>query len=422
MQFIEEGTTAMNDDRFFQKAISRRSILKMAGAAAGSAALYGLAPAMATAAPAPSGSFPVEYRELPKGGMKLSTVGIGAGNLRYTSPEEIERVVALALDHGINFMDMLLPNGPFPEIETLARSIRSRRDQVVTQMHLGALFRNGQYTRSRNVRLIQDEIEQQLDMFGGYFDIGLLHYVDQEDDFEEIMNDGMFAYAQRLQKDGKVRSLGFSTHSVNIARKFMETGAFDIYLFSINPAYDFDSSGGHLAYSRERAELYQETARRGVGIVCMKTYGGGRLLDERTSPFGRAMTPAQCIQYALDRPAVLSCPVGVSGVSEMQSAIDYYSSSREERNYGFIGTLQDKDVAGSCVYCNHCLPCPANIDIGAAMKYYDLALAGDEFAKDHYRKLSKTAADCIYCGRCEPNCPFHVGIMDTMRKMTAFFA
>lgn len=56
------------------------------------------------------------------------------------------------------------------------------------------------------------------------------------------------------------------------------------------------------------------------------------------------------------------------------------------------------------------------------MKYYDLALAGDEFARDHYRKLPKTAADCIYCGRCEPNCPFHVSIMDTMRKMTAFFA
>lgn len=413
----------MNSTTFSQKGISRRTVLKMAGAAAGSAALHGVGiPLFADAAHAEPGSFPVEYREIPKSGIKLSTVGIGAGNLRHSSPEEISRVIALAMDHGVNFMDMLLPYGPFPQIEALAAAIRGRRDQMVTQLHLGALFRNGQYTRSRSVRLVQGEIEQQLDMFGGYFDIGLLHYVDQENDFEEIMNDGMFAYAQQLQRDGKIRSLGFSTHSINIARKFMETGAFDVYLFSVNPAYDFDSDGGHLVYSLERAELYQETAKQGVGIVCMKTYGGGRLLDQRTSPFGRAMTPAQCIQYALDRPAVLSCPVGVSSVAEMQEAIDYYASTREERSYGFIGDLQNSDVAGSCVYCNHCLPCPANIDIGAATKYYDLALAGDEFAKDHYRKLSRTAADCIYCGRCEPNCPFHVSIMDTMKKMTAFFA
>lgn len=326
------------------------------------------------------------------------------------------------MDHGINFMDMLLPYGPFPQIEALAAAIRGKRDQMVTQMHLGALFRNGQYTRSRSVRLIQPEIERQLDMFGGYFDIGLLHYVDQEDDFDEIMNDGMFDYAQKLQIDGKIRSLGFSTHSGNIARKFMDTGAFDVYLFSLNPAYDFDARGGRLVFSKDRAELYQESARRGVGIVCMKTYGGGRLLDKRTSPLGQAMTPAQCIQYALDRPAVISCPVGVSNVAEMRSAIDYYRSSRDDRSYGFIGNLQNSDVAGSCVYCNHCLPCPANIDIGATMKYYDLALAGDEFAKDHYRKLPQNASDCIYCGRCEPNCPFHVNIMDTMREMNAFFS
>ena len=399
------------------KGLSRRTLLKMFGIAAGSVALHSAGvPLFTGSASAQPGSFPVEYRELPKNGMKISTVGIGAGNLRHSTPEEISRVMALAMDHGINFMDMLLPYGPFPQIQALAAAIRGKRDRMITQMHLGALFRNGQYTRSRSVRLLQQEIEEQLDMFGGYFDIGLMHYVDQEDDFEEIMNDGLFAYAQKLQKEGKIRSLGFSTHSINIARKFMDTGAFDIYLFSVNPAYDFDDEGGHLVYSRERAELYQETAGRGVGIVCMKTYGGGRLLDQRTSPFGRAMTPAQCIQYALDRPAVISCPVGVSNVEEKQSAIDYYTTSREERSYAFLGDLQNSDVAGSCVYCNHCLPCPANIDIGAAMKYYDLALAGDEFAADHYQRLSKRAADCIYCGRCEPNCPFHVNIMDTMKK------
>lgn len=410
----------MSDTKEMRNDISRRDVLKLAGLAVGTAAVYGLG--MPSFAHAQSGSFPVEYREIPKNGLRVSTVGIGAGNLKDTAPAEIARVMAMAYEHGINFVDMLLPFGPFPQIAALAKGMEGKRDKFVTQMHLGSLFRNGQYTRSRNVRLIRGEIEQQLDLFGGYFDIGLLHYVDQQDDYDTIMNDGMFAYAQQLQKEGKIRSLGFSTHSADICRQFMKTGAFDTFLFSVNPAYDFDSSGGKLTYSKTRVDLYQEAARRKMAIVCMKTYGGGRLLDSRTSPFGRAMTPAQCIQYALDRPAVVTCPVGVSNAAEMQAAIDYYTASREERNYAFIGTLQSQDVEGSCVYCNHCLPCPANIDIGAATKYYDLALAGDELAKDHYRKLPKSAADCIYCGVCEKNCPFTVGIMDNMRKMTAFFA
>lgn len=59
------------------------------------------------------------------------------------------------------------------------------------------------------------------------------------------------------------------------------------------------------------------------------------------------------------------------------------------------------------------------------MKYYDRALAGDEMTRDHYRRLAHNADECIYCGVCEKNCPFHVGIMsimDIMREMKIFCA
>ena len=53
------------------------------------------------------------------------------------------------------------------------------------------------------------------------------------------------------------------------------------------------------------------------------------------------------------------------------------------------------------MYCNHCAPCPAGLNIGLINKYYDLAKIGDAMAADHYRKLEKHASDCVACGHCD---------------------
>lgn len=123
-----------------------------------------------------------------------------------------------------------------------------------------------------------------------------------------------------------------------------------------------------------------------------------------------------CIQYALDRPAVLSCLLGVRSKADLEDAVKYDAVSKEDRDYSFVAGLQHKDMRGTCVYCNHCLPCPANIDIGSVHKYLDLYLVGDHLAKEHYLSLNKRAKDCTQCGSCEKNCPFHVKIRNKMRQ------
>ena len=46
------------------------------------------------------------------------------------------------------------------------------------------------------------------------------------------------------------------------------------------------------------------------------------------------------------------------------------------------------ETKGKCVYCKHCHPCPAGIDIGLVNKYYDLSRLGDTLAKEHYKRNS----------------------------------
>ena len=146
-------------------------------------------------------------------------------------------------------------------------------------------------------------------------------------------------------------------------------------------------------------ELYRRCEAEGIGISVMKPYSGGQLLSAQASPFGQALTTYQCIQYALDKPGVLTVLPGIRNLEDVKDILGFLDAPAEERDYSVIGTFTPKDVTGTCVYCNHCQPCPAGLNVGLINKYYDLSVIGDTLAADHYRKLEKKASDCILCGK-----------------------
>ncbi|TQD25363.1 aldo/keto reductase [Methanolobus vulcani] len=362
----------------------------------------------------------MEYRSLPSSNDKISTIGIGAGNLHESTPQEIVNIIDYGMENGINLIDAVMPDSR--AAEPIAQALKGRRDEMNMQMHLGAVYHKGTYSRTRDLSKVKRGFEQELKKYGtDYADIGILHCVDEVGDFEKIMSDGIFDYARKLKREGTIRYLGFSSHSPDICRLFLDTGEIDIFMFSLNAAYDFEPAEGKLVLSHKRMELYRECEKDGVGITVMKPYDGGKLLNAKTSPLNAEMSINQCIQYALDRPAVLSCLAGVRSRTDLEEALNYFSASGEQRNYSFIGNLPHKNMQDTCIYCNHCQPCPSGIDIGSVNKYLDLAKAGDELAKDHYMKLSKNANDCTECGVCEENCPFHVNVRSRMKEARNYF-
>ncbi len=129
----------------------------------------------------------------------------------------------------------------------------------------------------------------------------------------------------------------------------------------------------------------------------------------------------QCIQYALDRPGVLSVVPGVRGMEDLKDLLGFVNAPAEEKDYSVIGRFTPAAAEGSCVYCNHCLPCPAGIDVGLVNKYYDLAQAGDQMAAGHYQKLTVQADVCIGCGHCDRRCPFHTVQSVRMKEIASYF-
>jgi predicted aldo/keto reductase-like oxidoreductase len=217
----------------------------------------------------------MDYRELPRGGGKVGTLGLGAGSFQSASDREIEGIVACAMDHGVNLMDTVMYEDS--TAAPVARALKGRRDKMLMQIHIGAVYPDGVYTRTRTMSKVRKGFELELRKYGtDYADLGLIHYVDEDDDFEAIVAPGgILDYARKLKESGAIRYLGFSSHSPAICGRFLDTGTIDIFMLSVNAAYDFEPRSGKVALSRERRELYGECQKRGVGITVMKPFGGG---------------------------------------------------------------------------------------------------------------------------------------------------
>ncbi|MBU3826909.1 MAG: aldo/keto reductase [Candidatus Anaerobiospirillum merdipullorum] len=361
----------------------------------------------------------MEYRTLPHGGEKLSVIGLGLGIVK---PEDYpQALLEYALEQGINFFDLCIA---FEDVWQAVRpTLALHRAQVFTQMHLGAAYKHGAYAFTRNLNTIQKTFLEKLALSGlDYTDFLMLHCIDEEADLKLVLDKGIYAFAQDCLRQGLARHLGFSTHNPTIAQKLLDIGGFDLFMFSINAAFDFKADGElALGDHAARAALYQQAAAQGVGISVMKPFAGGQLLDARLSPLGVALSVPQCLHYCLDRPAVLSCLTGACRKEEIDASLRYLTYPQERDYAAAMAPANLVQNLKRCVYCNHCAPCPKQLNVALINKYYDLSRLGDELARAHYRQLSHHAGECNDCGHCDKRCPFHTPQMARMHEIAAYF-
>ncbi len=379
----------------------------------------------------------MQYRKLGKTDLYLSEIGLGAEWLERRSRAEVEAVVRTCQEQGINVFDCWMSE---PQVRSnLGYAIAGHREKWHIQAHIGSTWQNEQYVRTRDMSHVVPAFEDNLTrMQTDYIDIGVINYVDEIKDLDVIMNGDFITYVRQLKKSGKIRYVGLSTHNPLVGKLIVESGEVDMIMFSINPAFDMrppsenindlfkEQYEGHLAgIAPERAELYKLCEAKGVGITVMKGYAGGRLFDAALSPFGVAMTPVQCLHYALTRPAVASVLVGVDNPEQVLAAMAYETATEEEKDYASIlASAPMHAYTGQCTYCGHCAPCPCGIDIAMVNKLYDLATMTDEpssMVAAHYRSLQAHAGDCIGCGGCERRCPFGVPVVERMQLAGELF-
>ena len=379
----------------------------------------------------------MKLRRLGKTELQVSEIGFGGEWLERHPEEDGIDLIHYASAQGINILDCWMPDPKSRDI--IGKGIKDNRRQWYIQGHIGSTWKDEQYFRTRDMKYVRPAFEDLLTRLQtDYIDLGMIHYVDSEQEWEQIQHSDYLGYVMELKNSGVIRHIGMSSHNPKVARKAAESGYVEMILFSINPAFDmlpasenidtmfaetFDA--GLKGTDPDRAKLYRICEENDVGITVMKGFAGGRLFDEKRSPFGVRLSPVQCIHYALTRPAVSAIMCGYDTKEQVDQAVAYETASNDEKDYASVlSNAPFHSYRGECTYCGHCKPCAAQLDIAMINKFYDLATMQPEVpatVRSHYEALEHTASECIGCHACESRCPFGVPIAERMQKTTELF-
>jgi hypothetical protein len=370
----------------------------------------------------------MQYRKLGRTGIDVSAISLGTEYLINLPREHVVSVIHEALAQGINYFDLFFAQPEFRD--NMCAAFKGHRDKALLAAHLGSTDQNGQYERTRNLKLSEEFFNDFLVRYNtDYVDFVYLHNSDGQEDYDLVMNDGLLDMAKRFVKEGKARFIAFSGHTVSTAQQAVESGQVDVLMFPINLA-------GNAIPGRK--ELFNLCVKYNVGLVAMKPFAGGRLLQkdqlmslehyqlgapEKKMEKPAEIKPIQCLSYVLSQIGVSTVVPGCKNLEQLAESLSYFDATDEEKDFSEIITYFHQYVTGECVYCNHCLPCPSEINIGQTMRLLNMAVSGvTPELKADYDAMPTNASDCVQCGSCMERCPFEVDVISKMEQTDKLFS
>ena len=181
----------------------------------------------------------------------LSVVGLGAMALVRLPVQNGRRLIEDAVARGVNYFDVAPSYGGGEAEEKLGFGLPPHREKI---------FLAGK-TLQRSAGGARLELDQSLRRLGSdYFDLYQFHAVNTAGDIEKIFAPGgaMEAFLGARQ-EGRVRFIGFSSHSVPVALAMMDRFRFDSVLFPVN--YVCYAQGNFGPQVLEKA--------RQLGVICL---------------------------------------------------------------------------------------------------------------------------------------------------------
>lgn len=199
----------------------------------------------------------IEKRSLGKTGEMLSVIGFGGIVVKNTTTEEAADLVKLAIGSGINYFDVA-PSYGNAEI-MLGPALEPYRKDVFLACK----------TQKRTKSEARTELEQSLkNLRTDHFDLYQFHALTALKDVDTIFEPGgaMETFLE-ARKEGKIRFIGFSAHSVEAAMAMMDRFDFDTILFPVNFITWHAGNFGPQVLARAQ--------EKGMGILALKAMAKG---------------------------------------------------------------------------------------------------------------------------------------------------
>jgi predicted aldo/keto reductase-like oxidoreductase len=349
----------------------------------------------------------MERRKLGRTELDVGVIGLGTEHLEQTR-ETMEEVLRMAVDAGVNYVDLLYddPNSARGFWDNLAPVLQVYRAQLVLTAHWG----KGP-GRGGDLDSAQRCFDQVLARTGNdYAEVAIIATIDTVNQWDDWGGPAAKRLA-RYREQGHIGHIGVSGHFISTALEAVRSGLIDVLMYGINLTEH---------ESTQLDALLRACLEHEVGVVAMKPYYGGALLNYDGRP--TSITPTQCLAYTLSRPISVAIP-GVQNADELRAALHYLEADEQEKDWQAAIPLMHEGLASHCVRCDHCLPCPAGIDIGATILFVGLAQwAGvTDGLRAWYGALPVKASACIACGDCVARCPFGVDVVARMHEVVSLY-
>jgi predicted aldo/keto reductase-like oxidoreductase len=262
---------------------TRREFLQTGVAATAAAAVGGAGLAQDAAAKG------LPTRPLGSTGVNVSIICLGGWHIGdVKDKQEAIKIMHTALDEGMTFFDNCWDyhDGGSEEIMGKALSAPGKRKQCFLMTKVC----------SREAKEVRSQIEDSLRrLHTDVIDLMQMHEINWDNDPEWVVEKGGLGELLKMQKEGKVRFVGFTGHkSPHIHLKMLPVHKWQTVQMPINICDHF--------YRSFAKQVIPEAKKIGAGVIGMKTLGGGAQASGGGKiPGAKIATAEECIRFALSQ-------------------------------------------------------------------------------------------------------------------------
>lgn len=364
--------------------------------------------------------------------LKLSALGMGAMRLPVFNnddgnidQETVDKMVALAIDKGVNYFDT-------------AWGYHNGTSEIALGKSLSKYPRESFYLADKfpgydlsNMDKVEEIFEAQLRKCGvEYFDFYLFHNVcDMNIDDYLDPSHGIFDYLMKQKENGRIRHLGFSAHG--------DTGIMQRFLDAYGDHMEFcQIQLNYLDWSFQDAKAKVELLKKyNLPVWVMEPLRGGRLasLSPEDEEKLKALRPdegipAWAFRFLQTIPEVTVILSGMSNMEQMEDNLHTFekdlplNDTEMETLLGIANGMLGKKIL-PCTACHYCTShCPQHLDIPRLLELYNehVFTGGGFIAPMALMAVPKDRqpSACIGCRSCEAVCPQQIKISEAMADFT----
>lgn len=325
----------------------------------------------------------------------MKTVLLGQTNLAVTKPafgalpiqrretDDAVGILRRAYEGGIRYFDTA--NAYTDSEEKIGLALADVRENIVISTK----------SQGRDYDTVYRHIQTSLErMKTSYIDLFQFHLVSN---WEEI-DSGAYDAALEAKKQGYIRHIGVTSHSLPFAMEMAKSGRFETMQYPLS----------YLS-SPEEFDLVRLCRERNMGYIAMKALAGGLLSN------ARAVYAFMGQQEGV---------VPIYGIQTMEELEQWLALAAEEPEMDDeLQAVIDADraqLSGQfCRSCGYCMPCPQGIEIRNCARM-DMLIRRSPwrpyFTPEWQEKMNRIDT-CLECGQCSRRCPYHLDTPKVLKYM-----